>query len=68
MRVKVVVHEAEEGGAEVPAVPGCVSQADTMDDLLANIGEAIHAWLEAEAPAEGGSDRSGRGRVVELTL
>ena len=70
MRVKVVVHEAEEGGfwAEVPALPGCVSQGDTMDELLANIGEAVQAWLEAEAPADGGHDRSGRGRVVELTL
>ena len=70
MRVKVVVHEAEEGGfwAEVPALPGCVSQGDTMDDLLANIGEAIQAWLEAEAPAEGDDKRSGPGRVVELTL
>ena len=38
MRVKVVVHEAEEGGfwAEVPALPGCVSQGETMDELLAN--------------------------------
>jgi predicted RNase H-like HicB family nuclease len=70
MRVKVVVHEAEEGGfwAEVPTLPGCVSQGDSMDEWLANIGEAVQAWLEAEAPAEGGSDRSGRGRVVELTL
>jgi predicted RNase H-like HicB family nuclease len=70
MRVKVVVHEAEEGGfwAEVPALPGCVSQGDTMDELLANIGEAIQAWLEAEPPAEKDGDRSGRGRVVELSL
>jgi predicted RNase H-like HicB family nuclease len=70
MRVKVVVHEAEEGGfwAEVPALPGCVSQGETMDELLANIGEAVQAWLEAEPPAEEGDDRSGRGRVVELSL
>jgi predicted RNase H-like HicB family nuclease len=70
MRVKVVVHEAEEGGfwGEVPALPGCVSQGETMDELLANIGEAIQAWLETEAPAEAADDRSRRGRVVELTL
>jgi predicted RNase H-like HicB family nuclease len=70
MRVKFVVHEAEEGGfwAEVPALPGCVSQGETMDELLANIGEATQAWLETEAPAEGADDRSRRGRVVELTL
>ena len=70
MRVKVVVHEAEEGGfwGEVPALPGCASQGETMDELLANIGEAIQAWLETEAPAEAADDRSRRGRVVELTL
>ena len=45
MQVKIVVHEAEEGGfsAEVPALPGCVSQGETMDELLANIREAVHA-------------------------
>ena len=49
MNVKIVVHEAEEGGfwAEVPALPGCASQGETMDELLANMREAIQAWLEA---------------------
>jgi predicted RNase H-like HicB family nuclease len=66
MQVKIVVHEAEEGGfwAEVPALPGCVSQGVTMDELLANIREAIQAWLDAEPPAEAGDDRGGQGRVV----
>jgi predicted RNase H-like HicB family nuclease len=43
MKIKIIVHEAEEGGfwAEVPTVPGCASQGDTMDELLANIHEAI---------------------------
>jgi predicted RNase H-like HicB family nuclease len=37
MNVKITVHEAEEGGfwADVPALPGCVSQGETMDELLA---------------------------------
>ena len=53
MQVKVVVHEAEEGGfwAEVPALPGCVSQGETMDELLANAREAIQAWLATEPPS-----------------
>ncbi len=48
MHIKVVVHEAEEGGfwAEVPALPGCASQGDTMDELVANIREAISGWLD----------------------
>jgi predicted RNase H-like HicB family nuclease len=50
MNVKIVVHEAEEGAywAEVPALPGCVSQGETMDELLANMREAIQAWLDTE--------------------
>ena len=47
MKIKVIVHEAEEGGfsAEVPAIPGCASQGETMDELLANIQEAIEGCL-----------------------
>ncbi|MGH9435189.1 MAG: type II toxin-antitoxin system HicB family antitoxin [Terriglobia bacterium] len=43
MEVKVVVHEAEEGGywAEVPAIPGCATQGDTLDELMTNLHEAI---------------------------
>ena len=50
MQIKIVVHEAEEGGfwAEVPALPGCMSQGETVDELLANMREAIQVWLEAE--------------------
>jgi predicted RNase H-like HicB family nuclease len=70
VRVKVVVHEAEEGGfwAEVPALQGCVSQGGTMDELLANVREAIQAWLEADRPAEAGNERIEPGRVVALSL
>ena len=43
MKIKIVVHDAEEGGywAEVPALPGCVSQGDAMEELMANLHEAI---------------------------
>jgi hypothetical protein len=36
MKIKIVVHEAEEGGfwAEVPAIPGCASQGGSMDELI----------------------------------
>jgi predicted RNase H-like HicB family nuclease len=70
MQVKIVVHEAEEGGfwAEVPALPGCVSQGETMDELLPNVREAIQAWLEAEPPAQASDEPSAPGRVVELNL
>ncbi len=43
MKLKVVVHDAEEGGywAEVPAIPGCATQGETFEELLKNIYEAV---------------------------
>ena len=44
----VVIHEEPEGGfwAEVPALPGCYSQGETVDELMENIREAIAGALE----------------------
>jgi len=44
----VVIHEAPEGGfwAEVPALPGCYSQGETMDEVMENVREAISGVLE----------------------
>jgi predicted RNase H-like HicB family nuclease len=52
MKIKVIVHEAEEGGywAEVPAIPGCATEGDTWDELLANLYEAIEGCLSIEDP------------------
>ncbi len=52
MNLKVVVHEAEEGGfwAEVPAIPGCATQGETLDELMANVREAIEACLSVDVP------------------
>ena len=54
MNLKVVVHPAEEGGfwAEVPALPGCVSQGETMDELWANIRGATEGWLMMDNDVE----------------
>jgi predicted RNase H-like HicB family nuclease len=43
----IVVHDAEEGGfwAEVPAIPGCATQGDSLDELLRNLLEAIEGCL-----------------------
>jgi predicted RNase H-like HicB family nuclease len=47
MKINVVVHEAEEGGywAEVPALPGCATQGETLEELLSNLHEAIEGCL-----------------------
>jgi len=43
-----IVHEAEEGGywAEVPDLPGCVTEADTLDELKEMLKDAITGYLE----------------------
>ncbi len=50
MKLKVVVHEAEEGGfwAEVPAIPGCATEGDTFEDLLQNLYEAVEGCLAVD--------------------
>jgi predicted RNase H-like HicB family nuclease len=47
MKINVVVHEAEEGGfwAEVPAIPSCATQGETMVELKRNLHEAIKGCL-----------------------
>ena len=51
MKIKIVVHEAEEGGywAEVPSIPGCASQGESFRELLHNLYEAIEGCLSVEA-------------------
>lgn len=50
MKIKVVVHEAEEGGywAEVPSIPGCATQGETFEELLENLYEAVEGCLSVD--------------------
>lgn len=67
MNIKIVVHEAEEGGfwGEAPAFPGCASQGETLDELMVNMREAIEGWLAADVP----QPRPGSGeRVLEIAV
>ena len=67
MQLKVVVHKAKEGGfwAEVPAIPGCASQGETMDELLANVREAVEGCLAVDVED---AKRTGRDEVIEITV
>lgn len=49
MEYTIIMHPAEEGGywVEVPALPGCLSQGETIEESLANIKEAIELHLIA---------------------
>ena len=48
MEYSVIVHNAEEGGywVEVPALPGCYSQGETVEETLEHAKEAIELYLE----------------------
>ena len=67
MKIKVVIHDAKEGGywAEVPAIPGCATQGETLEELLRNIQEAAEGCLAVgvEATHVGETDR-----VVEIAV
>ena len=55
MKLKIIVHEAEEGGywAEVPAIPGCATQGETFEELLTNLYEAVEGCLSVDvSPAQ----------------
>ena len=50
MILKIVLEASDEGGytVYVPALPGCVSEGDTLDDARRNIREAIELYLEPD--------------------
>ncbi len=67
MKIKVIVHEAEEGGywAEVPSIPGCATQGETFEELLQNLYEAIEGCLSVDVSnAQIGEG----GRVLEIAV
>ncbi len=69
MKIKAVIHEAAEGGywAKIPSLPGVYTQAETLEELEANLREAVELYLsddtlpEAEAVEE-------NGRVLEIAV
>jgi predicted RNase H-like HicB family nuclease len=67
MKIKVVVHEADEGGfwAEVPANPGCATQGETMDELMRNLHEAIEGCLAVDVAAPTPEDKA---RIFEIAV
>jgi predicted RNase H-like HicB family nuclease len=66
MKLKVIVHRAEEGGfwAEVPAIPGCATQGETYEELLENLTDAVEGCLSIDVASELGTND----RIVEIVL
>lgn len=67
MKLKVVIHDAEEGGywAEVPAIPGCATQGDSFEELLSNLYEAIEGCLSVDVDSVETSEKS---RIMEIAV
>jgi predicted RNase H-like HicB family nuclease len=69
MKLKVVIHEAEEGGywAEVPAIAGCATQGDTFEELLQNLYEAVEGCLSVEVDTKR-FDNQKNTRILEIAV
>jgi len=53
MKLKVIIHQAEEGGywAEVPAIPGCATQGEDLRELIENVYDAVEGCLNVDMDA-----------------
>ncbi len=67
MKIKTIIHEADEGGfwAEVPSIPGCATQGETFEELLSNLYEAIEGCLSVDIESPPAGDNS---RVIEIAV
>ena len=67
MKLKVVIHEAEEGGywAEVPSIPGCATQGESFEELLSNLYEAVEGYLSVDVGDVAVSEKV---RVLEIAV
>lgn len=67
MKLKIIVHEAEEGGywAEVPSIPGCATQGETFEELLQNLYEAVEGCLSVDVTTTQVTDRD---RILEIAV
>ncbi|MEM8641510.1 MAG: type II toxin-antitoxin system HicB family antitoxin [Cyanobacteria bacterium P01_G01_bin.54] len=47
MKINAIIHPAEEGGywAEVPALPGCITEGETLEEVKQNLQDAVEGWL-----------------------
>ena len=67
MKIRAIIHPAEEGGywAEVPALPGCITEGDTMEEVMANLKDAIQGWLDVANSREAIASTD---KIVEIAV
>lgn len=67
MKLKVVIHEAEEGGywTEAPSIPGCAAQGESFEELLLNLYEAVEGCLSVDVSGVVDSEKA---KVIEVAV
>jgi predicted RNase H-like HicB family nuclease len=67
MKIRAIIHPAEEGGywAEVPALSGCITEGDTMEEVVANLKDAIEGWLDVANSREAIASTD---KIVEIAV
>jgi predicted RNase H-like HicB family nuclease len=67
MKVKAIIHNAEEGGfwAEVPSIEGCATQGETFEELLTNLYEAVEGCLSIEVSP---TIADANARIMEIAI
>ncbi len=68
MRIKVIIYESQEGGywAEVPGLPGCYGEGETLDEVKRDIAEAIESVLQTEERRSDSSNMNEPYQVCEI--
>lgn len=63
MNIDVILHKDENGHwAEVPALKGCFTQGNTIEETIQNVKEAINAWFLVDIPEDN------NGEVISIAL
>ena len=67
MTLKAIIHKDESGGywGEVPSLPGCFTQGDTIGEVKENLYEAVEAWLLAKQDIKEVSEKD---EVIEIVV
>ena len=63
MNIDVILHKDENDyWAEVPALKGCFTQGNTIEETIQNVKEAINAWFSVDIPEDN------NGEVISIAL
>jgi len=67
MKLKVIIHEAEEGGywAKFPSLPECYTHGETFEELLHNIYEAVELHLSVDIDEAEIDDKA---KIMEIAI